>query len=197
MNAWCRMCGLACLAIPARRVTRPTILAAPCRSGLRSSTAVNRRPSVRSLMARSIAPGGARGERDSDDFAALAGDQQGPVPALKTEVLDVGSGRLGPRGPLSASREISACSAGRPSPAATRRPPSSLRSSAMACAARGQVARISSGLCNLIIGGTDRVLPRTRRPGSGRCYLGQGPRTSGKSAGTSWDSSCDPSQSRR
>ena len=61
-------------------------------------------------------PGGARGERDSDDFAALAGDQQGPVPALKTEVLDVGSGRLGPRGPLSASREISACSACRPEP---------------------------------------------------------------------------------
>jgi hypothetical protein len=34
-------------------------------------------------------PGGARGERDGDDLAALAGDNQGPVPALQAQVLDV------------------------------------------------------------------------------------------------------------
>jgi hypothetical protein len=28
-------------------------------------------------------PGGARGERDGDDLATLAGDNQGPVPALQ------------------------------------------------------------------------------------------------------------------
>ena len=37
------------------------------------------------------------------------------------------------RSPLSASREISACSAGAPSPAATRSAPNSLRSRAVAC----------------------------------------------------------------
>jgi hypothetical protein len=37
------------------------------------------------------------------------------------------------RSPLSASSEISACSAGRPSPAATSSEPSSLRSSPVAC----------------------------------------------------------------
>ena len=39
----------------------------------------------------------------------------------------------GTRSPLSASREVSACSAGGPSPAATSRAPSSLRSRAVAC----------------------------------------------------------------
>jgi hypothetical protein len=39
--------------------------------------------------------GGARGERDSDYLAALAGDDQGAVPALQAEVLDVRAGRLG------------------------------------------------------------------------------------------------------
>jgi hypothetical protein len=40
-------------------------------------------------------PGGARGERDGDDLAALAGDDQGPVAAFQAQVLDVRAGRLG------------------------------------------------------------------------------------------------------
>jgi len=38
--------------------------------------------------------GGAGGERDGDDLAALAGDDQGPVAALESQVLDVGPDRL-------------------------------------------------------------------------------------------------------
>jgi hypothetical protein len=37
---------------------------------------------------------GARGERDGDDLAALAGDDQGPVAALQSQVLDVRAGGL-------------------------------------------------------------------------------------------------------
>jgi hypothetical protein len=44
-------------------------------------------------MARSIARA-VRGERDGDDLAALAGDGQGPVPALRAQVLDVGADGL-------------------------------------------------------------------------------------------------------
>jgi hypothetical protein len=45
---------------------------------------------------------GARGERDGDDLAALAGDDQGPVAALEAQVLDVGgSPALAGIGPLS------------------------------------------------------------------------------------------------
>ena len=40
-------------------------------------------------------PGGARGEGDGDDLAALSGDDQGPVPALQAQVLDVRAGGLG------------------------------------------------------------------------------------------------------
>ena len=39
--------------------------------------------------------GGARRERDGDDFAALAGDDKGPVPALDSQVLDAGAGGFG------------------------------------------------------------------------------------------------------
>ena len=51
-------------------------------------------PSVRSPMARSTVPGGARGERDGDDLSALAVMTRGPVAAFQTQVLDVRSGRL-------------------------------------------------------------------------------------------------------
>jgi hypothetical protein len=37
-------------------------------------------------------PGGARGERDGDDLAALAGDHQGLVAALGAHGVDVGAG---------------------------------------------------------------------------------------------------------
>ena len=39
-------------------------------------------------------PGGTRGERDGDDLAALAGDDQSPVAAFQAEVLDVRAGGL-------------------------------------------------------------------------------------------------------
>jgi hypothetical protein len=77
-------------------------------------------------------PSGARRERNGDNLAALAGDHQGPVPAFDAQGLDVGAAASETRSPLSASSEISACSAGGPSPAATSRAPSSLRSSPMA-----------------------------------------------------------------
>jgi hypothetical protein len=38
--------------------------------------------------------GGARGERDRNDLAAFAGDDEGSVPALDAQVLDIGSGGL-------------------------------------------------------------------------------------------------------
>jgi hypothetical protein len=38
--------------------------------------------------------GGAGSERNDDDLAALAGDGQRPVPALQTQMLDAGAGRL-------------------------------------------------------------------------------------------------------
>src|ERR1035437_6403933 len=48
-------------------------------------------------------PGGAGRERDGDDLAALAGDRQGPVPALQAEVLDVSASGL--RDPQPVQRE--------------------------------------------------------------------------------------------
>jgi hypothetical protein len=39
-------------------------------------------------------PGGARRERDGDDLAALAGDDQGAVAAFQAQVLDVRAGGL-------------------------------------------------------------------------------------------------------
>ena len=38
--------------------------------------------------------GGARGERDGDDLAALAGDDQGPVASFRPKLLDVRAGGL-------------------------------------------------------------------------------------------------------
>jgi hypothetical protein len=39
-------------------------------------------------------PGAARHQRDSDGLAVFAGDGQGPVPAFRAQVLDVGAGGL-------------------------------------------------------------------------------------------------------
>jgi transcriptional regulator with XRE-family HTH domain len=55
MNACRRVCGLTCLAIPARRVTRRTIRAAPWRSSRLPSAARSRGPLARSPMAGSMA----------------------------------------------------------------------------------------------------------------------------------------------
>jgi hypothetical protein len=46
-------------------------------------------------MARSIESRGARRERDRDDLAALAGDDESPVPALDGQGLDIGAGGFG------------------------------------------------------------------------------------------------------
>jgi hypothetical protein len=40
-------------------------------------------------------PGGARSERNRDDLAALAGDDEGPVPEFHTRVLDALDGDKG------------------------------------------------------------------------------------------------------
>ena len=45
-------------------------------------------------------PGSARRQRDGHHLAALAGDSQGPVPALQAQVLDVGAGGLGDPQPV-------------------------------------------------------------------------------------------------
>jgi hypothetical protein len=94
MNACRRVCGLIFFASPARRATRRTIRPALCRS-IRS-------PSAR----RKIGPGqvftdreidclrGAWGERDGNQLAALAQHGQGAMPALETEIVDVGAERF-------------------------------------------------------------------------------------------------------
>ena len=45
-------------------------------------------------------PGGAGRERDGDDLAALAGDDQGPVPAFQAQLPDIGTGGLGDPQPV-------------------------------------------------------------------------------------------------
>jgi len=77
--------------------------------------------------------GGARGERDGDDLAALAGDDQGAVAALQAQVLDVRPRRRGHAQAVEREQGDQRGSAGGPSPAATRSAPSSLRSKAVAC----------------------------------------------------------------
>src|SRR6266545_2583212 len=78
-------------------------------------------------------PGGAWRERDGDDLAALAGDHQGSVPRSTPRASMSAPVASETRSPFRASREIRACSAGGPSPAATSSAPSSLRSKATAC----------------------------------------------------------------
>jgi hypothetical protein len=68
--------------------------AAPCRSSRRVPGEEQR--SFGALADSQVdRPGGARGERDGDDLAALAGDDEGPVTALQAQVLDVCAGSLG------------------------------------------------------------------------------------------------------
>jgi hypothetical protein len=94
MNACLSVSGVTGLPIPARRAVVRTIRPAACRSSRWSSVATNTGPSVRSPMARSIAPGGARRQRDGHHFATLSGDDQSPVPAFQSQVLDVRAGGL-------------------------------------------------------------------------------------------------------
>ena len=105
---------------------------APCRSSRRPSAARNTGPPARSPMARSIA----RAVRGASGIVTT-------FPPLRV-MISVRCPRSRPRcsmsapvasetrSPFRASSEISACSGGEPSPAATSRAPSSLRSSAAA-----------------------------------------------------------------
>ena len=77
--------------------------------------------------------GGARGERDGDDLAALAGDDQGAVAALQAQVLDIGARGLRDPQPVEGEQGDQRALGGRPESAATRSAPSSLRSRAVAC----------------------------------------------------------------
>ena len=134
MNACRNVCGPIFLSIPARRATRRTIRPALCRSIRCPSGRRKIGPSRRSPMAEVDRPGGARGERDGDDLAALAQHGQGAVPAFETELVDVGAERFGDPQPVDRQqRLISACSAAVPSPAATSSAPTSLRSNPTAC----------------------------------------------------------------
>jgi hypothetical protein len=72
-------------------------------------------------------------ERDGDDLAALAGDDQGAVAAFQAQVLDVRAGRLGYPQPVQREQRDEGVPGGRPEPGATRMAPSSLRSRAVAC----------------------------------------------------------------
>ena len=78
-------------------------------------------------------PGGARGERDGDDLAPLRVITSVRWPRSSPRCSMSAPVASDTRSPLRASREISACLAGGPSPAATSSAPSSLRSRAVAC----------------------------------------------------------------
>ena len=126
------VCGVTALPIPARRAILRTIRPAPCLSSRRPSPARKTGPPVRSPMARSIA----RAVRGASGMVTT-------LPPLRV-IVRVRCPRSRPRcsmsapvasetrSPFSASSEISACSTGGPSPAATSSAPSSLRSRATA-----------------------------------------------------------------
>jgi hypothetical protein len=117
--------GVTVLPIPARRATLRTIRPAPCRSSRRPSAARNTGPSVRSAMAKPVA----RAVRGASGTVTT-------LPPLRV-IVSARCPRSTPRcsmsapvasetrSPFSASSEISACSSGGPSPAATSSAPGS------------------------------------------------------------------------
>jgi hypothetical protein len=130
MNACRSVCGVIGLAIPARRAVRRTICPAPCRPSRRAPGARNTGPSACSPMARSIALGGARRQRDGHHLAALAGDRQGPVTALQAQVLDVGAGSFRYPQPVQGEQRDQRVLEWRPEGQRLPAAPSSLRSRA-------------------------------------------------------------------
>ncbi len=58
----------------------------------------------------------ARRQRNRDDLAALAGDDQGPVPAFQAQGLDIGAGGLGDAEPVESKQGDQRVLAGRPEP---------------------------------------------------------------------------------
>lgn len=77
--------------------------------------------------------GGAWGELDGDDLAALSGMVRVRCPAFEAELVDVLPSASETGSPLMASSYTSACSLADASPATTRSAPTSLRSSPVAC----------------------------------------------------------------
>jgi len=61
-------------------------------------------------------PGGARCQRNGDDLAALAGDDQGAVPAFQAQLLDVGAGGLRYPQPVQREQGDQRVLGGRPEP---------------------------------------------------------------------------------
>ena len=118
---------------PSSAVTWRTIRAAPCRSSRRPSAARKTGPAQRSPMARSIARAvrGASGTVTTFPPLRVITSVRCPRSTPKASISAPVASET--RSPLRASSEISACSAGGPSPAATSSAPSSLRSSPVAC----------------------------------------------------------------
>ena len=123
MNACLSVCGPTGLVIPVRRTTRRTIRAAPCRSRRRPSAARKTGPSHRSPTARSIARAvrGASGMVTTLPPLRVMVSVRCPRSRPSASILAPVASET--RRPLSASREMSACSAAVPRPAATSRAP--------------------------------------------------------------------------
>jgi len=141
MNGCLSVCGLTCLAIPARRLARATIRAAPCRSSRFPSEVTNSGPSERSPIARSIALAVRGASGTVTTLPPLRVMTRVRWPRSRPRCSMPAPAASETRSPLRASREISAWSAGGPSPAATRMAPSSLRSRAVACDSQSSLGR--------------------------------------------------------
>ena len=104
------------LPIPARRATRRTIRAAPCRSSRRPSPARNIGPSVRSPMARSIARAVRGASGMVTTLPPLRVMARVRWPRSRPRCLDVGAGRLGHPQPVEGQQRDQRMLGRRPEP---------------------------------------------------------------------------------
>jgi hypothetical protein len=116
MNACRSVCGPTGLVISARRARRRTIRAAPCRSSRCRLGPRKIGPSTPLTNGQVDRPRRPRRERDGDHLAALADDNQSPVPALDAQVLDVGVGGFGDPQPVECQQGDQCMLGGRPQP---------------------------------------------------------------------------------
>jgi hypothetical protein len=100
MSACRSVCGPAFLLIPARRVPRRTMRAAPCRSSRPPSAVTKSGPPARSPMARSIARAVRGASGMITTLAPLRATVKRPVAAFEARVPDVRAGRLGHAQPV-------------------------------------------------------------------------------------------------
>jgi len=100
MNACRSVCGPTFLAIPARRVTRRTTRAAPCRSSRLPSAARNSGPAVRSPTARSIARAVRGASGTVTTLPPLRVTTSVRWPRSNPQVVDVRPGCLGDSQPV-------------------------------------------------------------------------------------------------